>query len=118
MQKHLQVIGILLITLSFVHLFFPRYMKWKQELRLLSLINKQVMMVHTFFIALAVFLIGLLCIASPNELLNTSLGKSITFGLAVFWTIRLIIQFFGYSTKLWKGKTFETTVHVVFSCFW
>jgi hypothetical protein len=35
-----------------------------------------------------------------------------------FWAIRLFIQFFGYSTKLWKGKPFETSVHLLFSLFW
>jgi hypothetical protein len=30
----------------------------------------------------------------------------------------LFLQFFGYSAKLWKGKVFETIIHVVFSLFW
>jgi succinate-acetate transporter protein len=61
---------------------------------------------------------GLLCFTSANELLNTSLGKRILLGLAIFWTVRLFVQFFGYSPKLWKGRSFETTVHIVFSLFW
>jgi hypothetical protein len=28
------------------------------------------------------------------------------------------VQFFGYSSSLWKGKPFETTVHVGFSMLW
>jgi len=61
---------------------------------------------------------GLLCLTSANELLNTGLGKRILLGLAIFWVVRLIVQFFGYSSKLWKGKSFETTIHIVFSIFW
>lgn len=76
------------------------------------------MTIHTFFIALVVFLMGLLCLTSASELADTKLGKTISLGLAVFWTIRLITQFFGYSPKLWNGKTFETTVHILFSAFW
>lgn len=76
------------------------------------------MKTHTFFIALTVFLMGLLCLTSADALLNTVLGKRIMMGFAIFWTIRLILQFFGYSSKLWRGKTFETIVHFVFGLFW
>jgi hypothetical protein len=76
------------------------------------------MTVHTFFIAVVVFLMGVLCLTSTSELIQTSLGKTISLGLGVFWTIRLLVQFFGYSSALWKGKTFETTIHIVFSIMW
>jgi hypothetical protein len=84
----------------------------------LSLINRQVMYVHTFFIALVVLLMGILCLTSAKELIETDLGKKIVLGLGIFWMIRLFIQFFGYSSKLWKGKTFETIIHIVFSFLW
>jgi hypothetical protein len=118
MHSHLKIIGVLLIALSLVHFVFPKYFKWDKELSSLSLINRQLMTVHTFFIALTVFLMGLLCATSTNELIDTGLGKKISLGLAIFWTIRLFIQFFGYSSNLWKGKTFETTVHILFSFLW
>jgi hypothetical protein len=118
MEIHFKVIGILLICLSAVHLFFPKYFNWVEDLKSLSLINRQVMYVHTFFIGLVVFLMGLLCLTSAADLINTEFGRRITLGLAIFWTSRLIIQFFGYSSKLWKGKKFETTVHILFSILW
>lgn len=118
MEIHLQIIGTLLIVLSLIHVVFPRYFNWKSELQHLSLINRQMMTVHTFFIALTVFLIGLLCVTSASELIETSLGRKISLWLAVFWTIRLFTQIFIYSPMLWKGKTFETIVHILFTIFW
>src|SRR5260221_12109623 len=118
MHLHLKIIGILVIALSMVHVVFPRYFNWEKELRSLSLINRQMMTVHTFFIALTVFLIGLLCLTSTNELIDTNLGKKISLGLGIFWTMRLFIQLWGYSPVLWKGKTFETSVHVLFVLMW
>ncbi len=118
MELHLKIIGVLLILLAVVHGIFPRHFKWQDELGSLSLVNKQMMYVHTFFIALVVFLMGVLCITSSTELIETILGKRICFGLAAFWTIRLIIQFLGYSSELWKGKTFETSVHILFIFLW
>jgi hypothetical protein len=118
MEIHLKIIGTLLIGLATIHLIFPKYFNWTDELKSMSLINRQMMYVHTFFIGLVVFLMGLLCLTSSDELIGTEFGKRIAFGLGVFWTSRLIIQFFGYSSKLWKGKTFETTVHILFSLLW
>jgi len=118
MEIHFKIIGILLMALSIIHALFPKYFDWINELRALRLINRQMMYVHTFFIALMVFLMGLLCLTSSTDLIETEFGRKITFGLGVFWTIRLFIQFFGYSSKLWKGKTFETAVHVLLSLLW
>ncbi len=118
MEIHFKIIGILLMALAFVHVIFPSYFNWKEEMKSLSLINRQIMAVHTFFIALSVFLMGLLCFACADDLISTKLGKTVTFGLGIFWSIRLLVQFFGYSTKLWKGKTFETIVHIVFTLLW
>ena len=106
------------MALGLVHVIFPKYFNWKAELKSLSLINRQVMMVHTFFIALTVFLIGLLCLTSANELVQTSLGKKVSLGFGIFWSCRLLIQLFGYSSQLWKGKKFETLVHIIFTFMW
>ena len=118
MELQLKIIGILLVILSAIHIVFPKYFNWKIELNSLSLINRQLMYIHSFFIAFAVFLIGILCLTSAAELTNTPLGKKISLGLGIFWSVRLFIQFFGYSSKLWKGKAFETFIHVFFSVFW
>lgn len=118
MHAHLKIIGVLLVALALVHVAFPKRFYWQKELSALSLVNRQIMVVHTFFIALTVFLMGLLCVTSSNELIYTNLGKKISLGLGIFWTIRLLVQFFGYSTTLWKGKRFETMIHVLFIFLW
>ena len=118
MELQLKCVGAALSLLALVHGIFPKYFKWKTDLASLSLFNRQVMYVHTFFIALVVLLMGILCLSSASELITTPLGRKIALGLSVFWTCRLLIQFFGYSPKLWKGKVFETTVHIVFSITW
>lgn len=76
------------------------------------------MYVHSFFIAFTVFLMGVLCLTSPSELLGTTLGRQISLAIGIFWTVRLFVQFFVYSSKVWKGKMLETTVHILFSLFW
>lgn len=84
MEIHIRVIGVVLIGLAFVHVIFPKYFNWKEELPQLSLINQQLMTVHTFFIALTVFLIGVLCVSSAPELVHTKLGHTVSLGFAIF----------------------------------
>jgi hypothetical protein len=118
METQLNIIGIVLVLLAAVHVVFPTYFDWKNELNKLSLINKQMVQVHTFFIALTVLLMGVLCITSATEITQTVLGKRIALGFGVFWGCRLVIQFFGYSALLWRGKILETTIHILFSVLW
>ena len=118
MVLHLNIIGYSFIALSLAHVIFPRYFRWKEELAQLSLVNRQMMQIHTLFLAMAVLLNGLLCVTSAREILATLLGKRIALGLGIFWGIRLVIQFVGYSPKLWRGKAFETSIHILFSLLW
>ncbi|WP_299107403.1 hypothetical protein [uncultured Tenacibaculum sp.] len=118
MEIHFYIIGSLLVLLAIVHIIFPKYFNWKEELEKLSLMNHQMMKVHTFFIGLTVFLMGILLLTSTRDLLTTQLGKTIILGFAIFWTIRFFMQLFVYSSQLWKGKLFETVVHIFFTFLW
>jgi hypothetical protein len=118
MEIHFKIAGVLLVALSVIHVGFPRRFNWKQELSGLSLLNRQMMYVHTFFIGLVVLLMGVLCFCCAEELTRTEFGRKISLGFGIFWLARLFVQFFGYSTKLWKGKLFETFVHILFSITW
>ena len=118
MELHLKIIGFCLIVLGLVHAIFPRQFNWKQELSSLSIVNREMMYFHTFFIAFMLVLAGVLCLTSSTEIIGTPLGRRISLGLGIFWIVRLYVQFFGYSSKTWRGKTFETIVHILFSIFW
>jgi len=118
MEIHFKIIGVLLILLALVHLTFPKYFNWPEELKTLSLVNRQMMIVHTFFIGLVLVLMGLLCLTSAGELLHSGIGRKICLGLGIFWLTRLYVQFFVYSPELWKRKSFETTIHYAFSILW
>ncbi len=71
METHLKIIGALLVMLAAIHVIFPRYFNWEKETRSLSLINRQMMYVHTFFIAFVVALMGLLCLTTSEDLPTT-----------------------------------------------
>ena len=92
--------------------------KDKQILNINAGFDETSFIIKNFFIAFTVFLMGLLCLTSSTELIETNLGKKISLGLGIFWTVRLFIQFFGYPKDLWKGKKLETSIYILFSIFW
>jgi hypothetical protein len=118
MELHVKIIGVVLVFLALVHGIFPKYFDWGNELTSVSLINRQLMYVHTFFIALLLLLMGALCITSASEIVQTPLGRKLSLGIAVFWIARLVIQLFGYSSQLWRGRRFETVIHLLFVTLW
>lgn len=118
MTFHLYIIGAILIVLALIHAGFPKHFKWRDECGSMSLINRQMMYVHTFFLALILLLMGILCLIAPNEIVETRLGKIISLGFGIFWLFRWLFQFFVYKSELWKGRLFETTVHILFALLW
>jgi len=106
------------VVLALLHAGFARYFNWRQEFAGVSMINREMMYVHTFFVAFTVLLMGLLCLTSATDLVNTPLGHRLALGCAIFWLARLLTQFVGYSAALWRGKRFETAIHVLFSVLW
>jgi len=118
MELNITIIGYTLILLAVIHVIFPSYFDWKKELSGLSLINRQMMVVHTFFIGLTVMLMGIFCVTCHHDIIHTALGHNVALGLSIFWGIRWVFQFFVYSSSLWKGKLKETLVHIFFSILW
>ncbi len=116
---HLQFAGAVLIGLSLLHVAMPKRFAWSEELARLSLLNRQIFWVHTFFVALTVALMGVLLLFYPATVYErTPLARLVTTGLLIFWLARVFVQFFVYSPALWRGKPFETFVHIAFSLFW
>ncbi len=118
MEKYIIIAGVIQIVLGLIHITFPKRFNWSIELKGLSLINRQMMVVHTFFIALTVFLMGVLSLLYSAELVTLPFGRVISLGIGIFWLVRLFFQFFVYSKDLWKGKRFETIMHILFAITW
>jgi hypothetical protein len=121
MSIHLQlkVAGALIVALGLAHIFFGRYFNWEKELARLSLLTRQIFLVHCFFISVALILIGACTLFYTNALLGSgTLSRVVLTGFAAFWSIRLAVQFFVYSSPIWRGRRFYTVMHAVFSVFW
>ena len=115
----LRLAGVFLLGLFVLNFFVPARFKWADELPRLSLINRRIFQVHAMFIALILLLSGLLLVGLPHELLTpTPLARAVLGGLAIFWGLRLWLQWFMYDRELWRGKRFETAMQFAFTGLW
>jgi hypothetical protein len=116
---HLRTVGVLMVLLALVNLFVPRRFNWRREMASLSLVNRQIFEVHAIFIGvmLAMFA-ALLLTCAPALVERTTLARTVLGGLATFWFLRLLIQWFYYSPRLWRGQPFNTAMHFVFTATW
>lgn len=115
----LKIAGILLIGLSLMHAFLGRRFAWADELPRLSLLNRQIFLVHCFFIALTVGLMGVLAFGWSEALVTQSpLARAVAAGLTIFWSCRLVFQWMVYDSALWRGRQFETAMHWLFTALW
>lgn len=119
LELHLRIAGALQIALALLHLDFPKRFRWKEELARLSLLNRQIFLVHTVFICVVLTMIGALSLLAPRTLLEpTSLSRLVLGGFAVFWGLRLVFQWLVYDSRLWRGDSFNTAVHAVLTAIW
>jgi hypothetical protein len=116
---NLRIVGVLLMVLGLSHVFFSRFFRWKQELASVSLLTRRVFFVHNFFIGLGVVLGGAASFFCANALLRPgTLSRAALAGMAIFWLCRLLAQFVGYDSAIWRGDQFRTFMHVAFSLLW
>ena len=116
---HLQIVGILLMLLGLSHIFFNRFFRWEQELVAVSPLTRQVFFVHNFFIGLTVMLGGAASFFCANALLRSdTLSRAVLSGMATFWLCRLLAQFVGYDSAIWRGDRFRAFMHVACSLLW
>lgn len=118
-ELHLRVAGVLLLALIPLNLYVPRRFDWRRELASLSLLNRQIFQVHAAFLCIVLAMFAALALMYTRPLLApTPLARAVLAGMAIFWFLRLLTQWLVYDWSLWRGRRFETIVHLVFTGLW
>jgi hypothetical protein len=64
-------------------------------------------------------MMGVLSVLAPELLLeSTPLARLVLLGFAIFWAVRLAVQWLVYDRALWWGHPFNTSVHIAFTILW
>ena len=114
-----QIAGLLQLGLAAAHLGFPKRFGWREELARLSLLNRQIFLVHTLFICLMLAMMGVLSVFGVEALLTPStLGRWVLAGFAMFWLARLLAQWLIYDWSLWRGHRVNAIIHAAFTILW
>ena len=104
-------IGVAVLNLSLI-----RLLKWKAEIERMSLLPRQVFVVHLWFISVTLLIFGVISWRFAEEMV-CGLNPVATWfagAIAVFWGIRTVLQLTYYSSEHWKGKRREMIAHVLF----
>ena len=100
--------GIAHILLTLASLIIPRVLNWKEGLKHLQPLLRQMFWTYAGYILAINFSFGLVSILGAGDLLDHSfLAKSLTLFIALYWFARVLIQFFYFDrTNAPKGWLF------------
>ncbi|WP_042368547.1 hypothetical protein [Streptacidiphilus neutrinimicus] len=119
LEAQLRLVGAALVGIGLFHTVLPRLIGWPSDLAGTTLLTRQVVSAHLFFIALTCVLLGLLpLVLAPSLLAGGPLGTALLGGQSVFWGTRWVFEFAVFSPRLWRGDRFRTAGHVALSPLW
>jgi len=110
------------IVLGVASLAVPRALNWKQHLKTLPLLLRQMFWTYAGYILVINISFGVVTLLGADELLNGSfLAKSITLFIAAYWLARVVIQYTYFDrTDAPKGLIYtlgETALVMLFAAF-
>jgi hypothetical protein len=92
--------GIGHIGLSIASLMIPQMLQWKEELKSLKTLYRQMFWTYAGYILCINLCFGLISIGGSAELLNRSfLAQCVCLFIGLYWLARVFIQFFYFDTS-------------------
>lgn len=105
MRTLLIIAGFLSIALFIFHLFFWKLFDWKNDLKKVTQLNSSVTQIMNLCLMLLFLIFAYFSIFLTEDLVTTSLGLSLLFGISIFWMFRAVLQivFFGLRETVSAG---------------
>lgn len=115
----LQFAGVSMVCLALAHLSFSRMLNWREDLRKLTAINRQVFIVHTVFLAIGILMLGVDCIFFSQTLTDRSqLAMVATASFAMCWFSRLVCQLFIFTGPISENSKLEAVLRICGTSLW
>jgi hypothetical protein len=97
LTSSLQLAGLVQLIIAVANFFAPAKLHYRENLAKVSPIIRQIFTVHSVYIVLVLLAFALICLLFPGDLLGADrLGKFLCGFLALFWDLRVVLQFFYY----------------------
>jgi hypothetical protein len=115
----LRVAGAGLVLLALAHIPMSRELRWREEATRMSAQNESIFHVHTFFVCVMLAVMGARALFAPEIFIEPGTAAAwLSWTYALVWALRLYVQWFVFPQALWRGKRFETAMHVLFTVIW
>lgn len=85
--------GLHSAAFALFHLGFWRLFGWPRTLQSTTLPNRAIVQIANAQLTWVFAGIALLCLMMADDLAHTSLGRAVLAGMAMFWWLRLVLQF-------------------------
>ncbi|MGB7202104.1 MAG: hypothetical protein WBD16_07535 [Pyrinomonadaceae bacterium] len=104
MRTLIQIGGVLWVICFIFHVFFWRLFDWRNDLDSVMAVNKSIIQVLNLCLMLCFLIFAYISLAETDELLSSSLGKSLIAGMALFGLFRVVEQFIFFDLRLARSK--------------
>ena len=98
--------GIYNLLFAVFHLLFWKIFDWKNDLALLTLVNRAIMQVINLCLTFVFIIFGVISLLHPNQMIGTDLGRTLIFLIAIFWFLRAVEQIIFFKMKNWLSWAF------------
>ncbi len=102
MKTLIYIGGIYHVAFAIFHLLFWRLFDWKNDLKSLSFINRNVIQILNLRLIYVALVFAYISFFHAGDLLTTKIGKVLLLAIGLFWFLRAVEQrvFFGLKTSL------------------
>ena len=98
--------GIYNLLFAVFHLLFWKIFDLKNDLALLTLVNRAIMQVINLCLTFVFIIFGVISLLHPNQMIGTDLGQTLIFLIAVFWFLRATEQIIFFKLNNWISWAF------------
>ena len=114
----LLVAAVMQLFIAVLNLGLVRIMRWQDDLEQMPLLVCEVFKVHSLFISITVATFGVLTLRFAETIMlgRDELAQWMAGAIGVFWSVRAVIQWTGYSASHWRGLPAQTAIHWMLFC--
>jgi hypothetical protein len=105
LMKLLWIAGLIQLAMVAANFYLPRKLKYRENLRAVTPMFRQIFIVHAAYIVGVVLLFAVLTLAFMAELASgRGLGRFLAISMCVFWLCRVPLQLFYYDAALRRAN--------------
>src|SRR5437773_2671900 len=103
------------LCIAILNFALIRIMGWKDDLARVSLLVREVLQIHAWFISITLLIFTALTFRFYGEIAagNEPVYRWLACSIGSFWAIRAVLQVTYYSSSHWRGIASRTAMHVI-----